>query len=139
MRMANALFHPDSSLGGLGGEDLPIPMAESSGAVPKISTGAGIGASGKEEKPKIQAFASRFEGGEHKEKWARPPNADGTGSTHVKSFHCKLNDEGLVNLDTMVNEWLALHPECEVKFVTTAVGEWMGKVKEPNMIVQIWV
>lgn len=138
MRRAIALFHPDSS--GLGGDDLPIPMAETSEPSSKINTAPGIRPVGKEEaKPKIRAFASRLEGGEHKEKWARPPNVNGTGSSHVKSFHCKLNAEGLENMDSMINEWLSNHPECEVKLVTSTVGEWTGKTKDPNLVVQVWV
>jgi len=26
-----------------------------------------------------------------------------------------------------------------VKFVTSAIGEWTGKLKEPNLIVMVWV
>ena len=38
-----------------------------------------------------------------------------------------------------INQWLEEHAELEVKLVNTTVGEWQGKIKEPALIVQIWV
>jgi len=89
--------------------------------------------------PKIQAFSQSLGAKKHEDTWSRTPNATGTGAIHVKSFHCKLGEESLSYLDQQVNEWLDAHPQYEVKFVTTAVGEWQGKIKEPQMIVQVWV
>jgi len=42
-------------------------------------------------------------------------------------------------LDEQINEWLDGHPEYEVKTVTTSIGLWTGKLKEPNLIVNVWV
>ncbi|MEX2218640.1 MAG: hypothetical protein WD749_07745 [Phycisphaerales bacterium] len=93
--------------------------------------------------PKIRAFDQKLSGGlgsgAIKTEWKRKPLATGTGATHVKSFHCKLTGESLEFMDKQVNEWLEAHPEVEVKFVTGTVGEWLGKVKEPNLILQVWV
>jgi hypothetical protein len=88
---------------------------------------------------KIRAFEQKLISGRHEDEWKRTPNVTGTGAIHVKSFHCKLTDEALHYLDQQINEWLDAHPQYEVKFVTTAMGEWTGKLKEPNMIVMIWV
>lgn len=74
-----------------------------------------------------------------KTEWRRKPNADGKGCTHVKSFHCRLNGESVEIMDQQINEWLEAHPELEVKLVSTSIGEWQGKIKEPNLIVQVWV
>ncbi len=74
-----------------------------------------------------------------KTEWKRKPSMDGTGATHVRTFHSRLSSEGMEILDQQINQWLEEHPEIEVKLVTTSVGEWQGKVKEPNLIVQIWV
>jgi len=63
----------------------------------------------------------------------------GTGAIHVKSFHCKLTDESLHYVDQQINEWLDEHPEYEVKFVSSSVGTFTGKSKEPNLILQVWV
>ena len=57
----------------------------------------------------------------------------------MRSFHCKMNTESLEYLDQQINEWLDEHPQYEVKFVQTSVGEWTGKTKEPNLVVQVWV
>lgn len=88
---------------------------------------------------KIRSFAQSLGGGRHEDQWARSPNANGTGAIHVKSFHCKLTGDSLEFLDQQINEWLDAHPQYEVKFVTSAVGEWTGKLKEPNLIVMVWV
>lgn len=113
------------------------PAGSSIGGVrPSDGTAGGTA----EQAPKIRAFDQRFGGGEASEsKWKRRPTASGAGAVHVKSFHCKLNNESLDYLDAQINEWLDGHPECDVKFVTTAVGEWTGKTREPNLIVQLWV
>lgn len=96
--------------------------------------GAAVGTSSK-----IRAFEQKLTSGRHEDAWNRTPNATGTGAIHVKSFHCKLTEEALHYLDQQINEWLDAHPQYEVKFVTTSVGDWTGKLKEPNMIVQVWV
>lgn len=58
----------------------------------------------------------------------------------VKSFHCRLTGDALEYVDDMINTWLENNPSFEVKFVTTAVGEWSHKSsKEPNLVVQVWV
>lgn len=72
-------------------------------------------------------------------RWQRKPAATGSGACHVKSFHCKLASESMEMLDQQINEWLDAHPDYEVKLVTTTVGEWQGKTKEPSLIVQVWV
>jgi hypothetical protein len=90
--------------------------------------------------PKIRAFEQRLGGTlKSEDSWKRQPNIDGTGALHVRSFHCKLGGDALAYLDKQINDWLDAHPECEIKFATTAVGEWSGTVKEPHLIVQIWV
>jgi hypothetical protein len=75
----------------------------------------------------------------HEDKWSRTPNATGTGAIHVRTFHSRLSTESVEYLDVQINEWLDAHPQYEVKFVTTAIGDWQGKLKEPNLIVQVWV
>lgn len=91
--------------------------------------------------PKIQAFEQRLGGkGSHEDKWKRSPNVTGKGAIHVKSFHCKCNNESLEFMDQQINEWLDAHPQYEVKLVNTTVGDWVGKQgREPNLIIQVWV
>ena len=51
----------------------------------------------------------------------------------------KLTEDALVYMDRQINEWLDAHPEYEVKFISSSIGEFSGKVKEPNLICQVWV
>lgn len=87
---------------------------------------------------KIRTFEQKL-GVSHAENWNRTPNTTGTGAIHVKSFHCKLTGDSLAFLDQQINEWLDANPEYEVKLVTTSVGIWTGKLKEPNLIINVWV
>jgi len=90
--------------------------------------------------PKIRSFEQRLVSDRrHEDNWNRSPNANGTGAIHVKSFHCKLTGDSLEFMDQQINEWLDAHPQYEVKLVTTSVGTWTGKIKEPNLVVNVWV
>lgn len=75
----------------------------------------------------------------HAAAWNRRPNVTGQGAIHVRTFHSKLNNDSLAYMDQTINEWLDQHPEYEVKFVTVAVGEFTGKIREPALICQVWV
>lgn len=88
---------------------------------------------------KIRTFQQSLGGVKHEDSWNRTPNVTGNGAIHVKSFHCKLTGDSLAFLDQQINEWLDAHPQYEVKLVTTAIGTWTGKLKEPNLIVNVWV
>jgi ABC-type glycerol-3-phosphate transport system substrate-binding protein len=107
------------------------------------SSNGGIGAGSHsdhaaEHKPKILHTQATSIAGK-KAEWKRKPNADGRGATHVKTFHSRLNTEAIEIMDDQINQWIEDHPELEVKLVSNTVGEWQGKVKEPALIVQIWV
>ncbi len=80
-----------------------------------------------------------FERTREEKSWKRKPNSPGTGAVHVKTFHCKLTEDALRYMDETINEWLETHPELEVKFVTSTIGVFTGKLKEPQMITQVWV
>tara|TARA_R110000868_G_scaffold241497_3_gene496563 strand:+ start:241429 stop:241872 length:444 start_codon:yes stop_codon:yes gene_type:complete len=113
---------------GLGLDDtLPIDLSSDAG------TSASSGQS------KITTFEQKLSSKRHEDEWARSPNATGTGAIHVKSFHCRLTGDSLEFLDRQINEWLDNHPEYEVKMVTSSMGTWSGKLKEPNLIVNVWV
>jgi hypothetical protein len=107
--------------------DEPVPVARGG------DQGAGHASS------KIRTFEQKLGAGRHEDKWTRTPNLTGSGAIHVKSFHCRLTGDSLEFLDQQVNEWLDAHPQYEVKMVTTSVGMWSGKLKEPNLIVNVWV
>ncbi len=92
-----------------------------------------------EQASKIRTFQQKLGSNKHEDTWNRTPNVTGTGAIHVKSFHCKLTGDSLTFLDQQINEWLDAHPQYEVKMVTTGIGTWTGKLKEPNLIVNVWV
>lgn len=104
-------------------EDAPLPVAEPEGPT------AGPGR-------KITAFERDSR---HEDEWSRTPNTTGVGAIHVKTFHAKLTDDALRYMDQCINEWLDAHPQYEVKFVNSTVGDLTGKTKEPHLICQVWV
>lgn len=92
---------------------------------------------GEQQPSRIRAMEG---GGGHRQKpWKRQPNVSGQGATHVRTFVAKLRYEAIEHLDEQINDWLDAHPECEVKFVTTAVGPLTGKLKEDALFVNVWV
>jgi ABC-type glycerol-3-phosphate transport system substrate-binding protein len=70
--------------------------------------------------------------------WKRTAHVNKTGAVRVRSFHGRLSDQGMEYLDHSVNEWLDKNPDIEVKFVTSNVGLFEGKLKEPALILNIW-
>jgi hypothetical protein len=85
---------------------------------------------------KIKAFGVA---GMHQEKgYKRKTYATGQGACRVRSFHGRLSDEGMAYMDDKINEWLDSHPEIEVKIVTTSIGQYEGKIKEPALVLNVW-
>jgi hypothetical protein len=64
--------------------------------------------------------------------------ANGTGAVRVRTFHGKLSDQGMEFLDHQINEWLDNHPEVEVKYVSSSVGTFEGKIREPALVLNLW-
>ncbi|TVQ60618.1 MAG: hypothetical protein EA378_11055 [Phycisphaerales bacterium] len=117
------------------GDDPPSPVP-----VRRAPTSSGASDPTPGEFSKIRQLDQALSGASrHEEAWNRTPNVTGMGAIHVKSFHCKLTGDCLNLLDQQINEWLDAHPQYEVKQVTTSVGEWSGKTREPNLIVNVWV
>jgi hypothetical protein len=125
MSNPHILLHPDQGDGPRIEIGAPSPVS-----TPRTDAGS----------PKIRPIEQRLGAGvKTEEGWSRAPTVTGAGAVHVKSFHCKLGGDSLEYLDKQINEWLDAHPGYEVKFVSATVGEWQGKLKEPNLIVQVWV
>ena len=117
--------HTAPQIGGAGAaadEAAPLPVAKGVGP----STGS----------KRITAFGKEKR---HEDQWSRSPNTTGHGAIHVKTFHAKLTGDALEYMDQVINEWLDEHPQYEVKFVSSTVGTLTGKLKEPNIICQVWV
>lgn len=73
-----------------------------------------------------------------KEQFARKAAINGTGACRIRSFHGRLSSQGLEYMDNQINEWLDHNPEVEVKFVTSSVGVFEGKMREPALILNLW-
>lgn len=68
----------------------------------------------------------------------RNTRVDGSGACRVRTFHGRLNDEGLAFMDDKINEWIDNHPEVEVKQVNTVIGHMEGKHNEQALFITIW-
>jgi len=86
---------------------------------------------------KIQ-FLGITDGAHKRDKWKRPTTINGTGATRVRSFHGKYSEQGLEYLDSAINDWLDNHPDIEVKFVTSTVMTFEGKIREPALVLNVW-
>ncbi|MGA2440014.1 MAG: hypothetical protein ABSH08_03580 [Tepidisphaeraceae bacterium] len=70
--------------------------------------------------------------------YRRPTNTDKTGAVRMRTFHCRLSEQGVEYLDQTINDWLESHPDIEVKFTASTIGMWDGKLKEPTLIINVW-
>jgi hypothetical protein len=85
---------------------------------------------------KIKAFG--VDDHRHHHDYKRTPIVTGKGACRVRSFHGKYSDQGLEYLDNAINDWLDSHPEIEVKFVTSTVMTFEGKIREPALVLNVW-
>lgn len=105
----------------------PISLIEESTLTPTLSQAA---------PKKIMAFG----GDAHvrRANYKRVPSISGHGACRVRSFHGKYSEQGLEYLDNAINEWLDASPEVEVKFVTSTVMTFEGKIREPALVLNLW-
>ncbi|MEM7681346.1 MAG: hypothetical protein AAF288_05260 [Planctomycetota bacterium] len=128
--LADAIPIPDDSVA-----DLPSPAGDKV-RIDDDSLEAIDLASASSSSTRIHSFGRRDR---KPEQWKRKPVKNGRGATHVKTFVAKLRMEAVEHLDDQVNAWLDEHPEYEVKFAQTTVGELRGKTLEPALFMTIWV
>jgi len=91
-------------------------------------------------KSKIRSFAegSTLGGAHHDESLKRALGGPQDAATRVRTFHCKLTDAGLANMDDIMNEWLDKHPDVYIKNVTSSIGVFESKTKEPHLFVCVF-
>lgn len=87
---------------------------------------------------KIKAIGVGAGGSVRREQYQRNCVNTGQGACRVRSFHGRLSAQGLEYLDNQINEWLDHSPEVDIKLVTTNVGVFEGKMREPALIVNVW-
>ena len=71
-------------------------------------------------------------------KYTRATHQNKTGAVRLRTFHCRLSEQGVEYLDQLVNDWLESHPDVEIKFTNSTIGLWDGKLKEPTLILNVW-
>lgn len=88
----------------------------------------------------IRSFAtgSTLGGAHHDEKLKRPIGGPQDAATRIRTFHCKLTDAGLANMDDTINEWLDNHPNIYIKSVTSSVGVYESKTKESHLFIAMF-
>lgn len=91
------------------------------------------------QRPQSQRKIEKSERQSIESPWKRTPIVTGQGAAHMKTFVCKLRPDAIELLDSQVNQWLDDHPEYEVKFANTTVGEMQGKSREPTLFLTVWV
>ncbi len=87
----------------------------------------------------IRTFGSTKKKDDQDSKYSRPLNVTGTGGVRCKTFVAKLRLDAIEHLDHQMNDWLDAHPNYEVKYVTTVVGELTGKIKEPALFMTVFI
>ncbi|MFH1417053.1 MAG: hypothetical protein ABII12_02030 [Planctomycetota bacterium] len=88
----------------------------------------------------IRSFAAGSTlGGTHQDqKLKRPLGGPTDAATRIRTFHAKLTDAGLANLDDIINEWIDANPGVFIKSTSTSVGIFESKKKEPHLFVTIF-
>lgn len=116
--------------------EAPIDITEVPIALEPEQAGDGEGMS------KIQSFGgkgiSALKAGHDTSKLKRKVLTFGEGATRCRTFHSKLNDPSLANLDERINEWLDQNENMVIKFATSTVGVIEGKHAEPHLIVTVF-
>jgi hypothetical protein len=103
---------------------------------PQVNTPQTAGAGVQPPKSKIHGISSSASLAQHNYK--RPTHNNKTGAVRMRTFHCRLSEQGVEYLDQIVNDWLEHHPDVEVKHVNSTIGMWDGKLKEPTLILNVW-
>ncbi len=61
-----------------------------------------------------------------------------SAATRCRSFHCKLTDAALGNMNDQINEWADSDEQIEIKFATSSIGVVEGKHNDPHLIVTVF-
>lgn len=132
-----------ASLGALSQNAGPahIPAPAKLPHAPSAEETSSIGLINESELPTTEHKIKAIGGGDNgvrKDHFKRQPAVTGHGVCRCRSFHGRLSSQGLDYLDNQVNDWLDQHPEVEVKFVTSSVGVFEGKIREPALVLNLW-
>ena len=116
----------------------PVPQGHPTPATAATAAPVTHGPATIQPSSKIRQQVLMGAGGAQRAAFKRTPVCNGRGSCRVRTFHGRMSDEGMAYMDDKINEWLDAHPEIEVKFVTTAIGMYDGKIREEALVVNVW-
>lgn len=88
----------------------------------------------------IRSFAkgSTLGGAHHDDKLQRALTGPTEAATRARTFHGKLTDAGLAHLDDTMNEWLDKNDDVYIKSVTSSIGVFESKTKEPHLFITVF-
>ena len=98
------------------------------------------------DKPRVVAGPStqihQFSGpavAQHKDhEWKRALLKGSPSATRCKTFHCKLTDASMQNMNEQVNEWVDGQEDVEIKFAISNIGVVEGKHADPHLILTVF-
>lgn len=88
-------------------------------------------------KTKSKVFGSALMDDGHKKEFKRPLNNNGVGATRCRIFHSKIQENPLLHMETMINDWVD-EEGIEIKHIGQSIGTMEGKRSEPNLLVTVW-
>lgn len=68
----------------------------------------------------------------------RPIAHNGSVATRCRTFHCKLNDASISNMDRVINEWVDADDDIEIRFATSTIGMFEGKHSDANLVITVF-
>ncbi len=88
----------------------------------------------------IRSFAkgSTLGGAHHDQNLRRALTGPTEAATRARTFHGKLTDAGLAHLDDTMNEWLDKNDDIYIKSVTSSIGVFESKTKEPHLFITVF-
>lgn len=88
----------------------------------------------------IRSFATRstLGGARSDDKLKRALGGPQDAATRCRTFHSKLTDAGLANMDELINDWLDKNEGVYIKNVTSSIGIFEAKTKEPHIFICVF-
>lgn len=68
----------------------------------------------------------------------KPEVAEPCAAVQMRTFHSKLTDAALADLDEQVNEWLKSHPQFDIRQTTSTVGLFGDEPEGPELILTVF-
>ena len=86
----------------------------------------------------IHAFSSAASAAQKQKEYRRPLLTNSRNATRCRTFHCKLTDASLDNINDMINDWVDEHDDIEIKYALSDIGVVEGKHADPHLIITVF-